>query len=66
MAGAKVCDLLAHLPDIGESLSASLIDLKRDPEPARCEAIAIQLEGARRHVLTLAAAIGKEQRHECA
>lgn len=53
--------LSAQLPDIGNGLSAALSELQRDPEPFKCEAMAIQLDGARRHCLRLAEAVRQER-----
>lgn len=53
--------LAAQLPDIGAGLSAALYDLQRDPDPSRCELMAIQLEGARRHCFRLAEAVRAER-----
>lgn len=47
-------EMLAVLPEIGDALASQLRALQRNPDPAWCEAIAIQLDGARRHCLRLA------------
>lgn len=43
----------AALVDMGDALAGALVTLSRDPEPSRCESLAIQLEGARIAVLRL-------------
>lgn len=53
--------LTAQLPDIGDGLAAAMAELARDPEPSRCEMMAIRLDGARRHCLMIAEAARFEQ-----
>lgn len=53
--------LAAQLPDIGDALSAAMADLARDPEPSRCEMMAIRLDGARRYCQQIAEAYRQEQ-----
>lgn len=48
--------LRSQLPDIGDGIAAAFQTLHDDPEPTRCELLAIRLDGARRHVLALAEA----------
>ena len=43
--------LRLSLPDIGERLSAQLIELHKRPDTSKAEMLAIALDGARRHVL---------------
>jgi hypothetical protein len=49
-----------HLPELGEALMAACIDLKRCPQPDRCEALMARLDGARAHILQLRAALMRE------
>lgn len=49
------------LPEVGETLAAQLVNLSRHPTPWDCELMASNLEGARRAVLRLAAALRNEQ-----
>ena len=42
-----------QLVDIGDSLAHQFSELARGAEPAECEALAANLDGARRHVLKL-------------
>lgn len=52
--------LLAALPDVADHLQAQLIELYRSPTPERCERMATELEGIRRHVLNIRAALQRE------
>ena len=61
MSPSSSATLAAQLPDISDGLSAALSELQRDPEPFKCEAMAIQLDGARRHCLRLAEAVRQER-----
>lgn len=54
-------EMLTVLPEIGDALASQLRALQRNPDPALCEAIAIQLDGARRHCLRLACARRQDQ-----
>lgn len=47
----------AALPDMGDGLAAQLAHLARDPNPAACEVMAANLEGARQAVLRLREAL---------
>jgi hypothetical protein len=38
---------------VGDALAGALVTLSREPEPGRCESLAIQLEGVRIGVLRL-------------
>lgn len=58
--GPSVAALASQLTDIGDGLSAAMSELSRDPEPSRCEMMAIQLEGALRHCRQLAEAARRE------
>ena len=51
--GPSAAQQASMLPDLGEGLSAQLAQLARDPEPWRCEQMAVNLEGARMAVLRL-------------
>lgn len=51
--GASAAAQAATLPDVGDALAGALVTLSRDPEPSRCELLAIQLDGARQAVLRL-------------
>lgn len=46
-------DLRRQLPDLGDGLQAQCHELYAHPTPERCERVAVNLEGARRAVLTL-------------
>lgn len=63
LTGIRSASLAAQLPDIGDGLSAAMADLARDPEPSRCEMMAIRLDGARRHCQLLAEAVRQERGH---
>lgn len=52
--------LRQQLPDIAEGLAAAMRELAKDPEPSRCEMMAIRLDGARRHCQILAEAVRRE------
>ncbi len=52
--------LLAGLPDIADHLQAQLIELHKRPTPERAERMATELEGIRRHVLNVRAALQRE------
>lgn len=52
--------LLAALPDVGAHLHAQLVELHKVPTPERCERMATELEGIRRHVLNIRAALQRE------
>jgi len=45
--------LRRQLPDLGDGLSAQCHELHTKPTAERCERLALNLEGARRAVLTL-------------
>ena len=60
--GPSSATLAKALPDIGEGLSAQLVNLSRDPTPVRCELLAMNLEGARRSVLQLREVLKREER----
>lgn len=47
-----------------DALAAALADLARDPEPSRCEAMSIALDGARTHCQLLGEAIRRERSQE--
>lgn len=49
--------LRSQLPDIGDGLVGAFVTLYSDPEPSRCESLAILLQGAARHVLALREAL---------
>ena len=53
--------LAAALPGIGDSLSAQLVNLYRDPTPWGCEVMAANLDAARASVLRLHEALRREQ-----
>lgn len=63
MSGPHSASLAAQLPDIGDGLAAALAELSSDPEPSRCEMMAIRLDGARRHCQLLAEAVRQERGH---
>ena len=47
----KIMDtLLAQLPDLAERTKAQLVELNEAPSEVRAELMAMQLEGAARHV----------------
>lgn len=48
------------MPEIGASLDAQLVALSMDPTPERCEAVAANLEGAKRAVMRLREAVQRE------
>lgn len=52
--------LLGSLPEIADHLQAQLLELHRSPTPERCERMATELEGIRRHVLNIRAAMQRE------
>ena len=54
MTGVSSAALAAQLPDIAQGLAAAMSELARDPEPSRCEMMAIRLDGARRHCQMIA------------
>ena len=56
--------LAAQLPDIGDGLAAAMAELSRDPEPSKCEMLAIRLDGARRHCQLLAQAVVLDKHEE--
>lgn len=49
----KLEDLRRQLPDLGDGLQAQCHELYAAPTPERCERLALNLEGARRAILTL-------------
>ena len=49
-----------HLPDVGSALESACMALYAHPSVEQANALAIQLEGARRFALTLAEVIGQE------
>lgn len=53
-------DLLAPVPEIGASLDAQLCELARFPTPERCERLAIELEGVRRHIARIREQLQRE------
>lgn len=53
----------ADLQDLADGLQAQLVALSEDPTPARCEAVATNLDGARRAVLRLREALMQEATH---
>ncbi|WP_407352032.1 hypothetical protein [Luteimonas sp. R10] len=61
MSGPHSAALASQCVDIGAGLAAALADLARDPEPSRCEMMAIRLDGARRHCQLLGEAVRKER-----
>lgn len=48
------------MPEIGAALDAQLVALSMDPTPERCEAVAANLEGAKRAVMRLREAVQRE------
>lgn len=54
-------DMADGLPDIGDGLRSQLERLSRAPTPWECEAMASNLEGARRAVLRLREQLLREQ-----
>ncbi len=52
--------LRRSLPEIGEHLAAQLVELYHSPTPERAERMSTTLEGIRRHVLNLRAALQRE------
>ena len=52
--------LLGALPDVANHLQAQLLELHKLPTPERCERMATELEGIRRHVLNIRAALQRE------
>lgn len=48
------------LPELADHLAAQLHELHRVPTPERAERMSIELEGIRRHVLNLRAAMQRE------
>lgn len=52
--------LLAGLPDIADHLQAQLLELHKRPTPERAERMATELEGVKRHVLNVRAALQRE------
>ena len=61
MSGVQSAHLAAQLPEIGNGLAAALAELARDPDPSRCEMMAIRLDGARRHCQLLAHSVMAER-----
>lgn len=59
--GPHSAALAAQLPDIGEGLAAAMVELARDPQPDRCEMLAIRLDGARRHCQLLAQSVTSDR-----
>lgn len=55
--GPSAAQHAAGLPDIGEGLLRQLESLSADPTPWSCEAMAANLDGARRAVLRLREAL---------
>lgn len=49
-----------QLPDLAERTQAQLLELHRAPTPERAERMAIELEGARQHVLRYRQALVQE------
>lgn len=49
--------LLGSLPEIADHLQAQLLELHRRPTPERSERMATELEGIRRHILNIRAAL---------
>ena len=58
--GPSAATLAAQMAELGEGLAAQLADLARDPTPVRAELMAINLEGAKRAVQRLHAAMARE------
>ncbi len=52
--------MLRALPEIADHLQAQLIELHKRPTPERAERMATELEGIRRHVLNIRAALVRE------
>lgn len=52
--------LLRPLPEIADHLQAQMVELHKQPTPERCERMATELEGIRRHVLNIRAALQRE------
>lgn len=46
-------ELRRPLGELGEGLAGQLAELQARPDPDRCERLALNLEGARRMILTL-------------
>jgi hypothetical protein len=53
-------ELAWSLREIGDGLAAQFSELARDPDPAACEALAANLEGARQHLVRLRASLMRE------
>lgn len=53
--------LRRQLPEIGSSLEAQYADLNRDLTPERIERLSLNLEGARRSLLTLREELLREE-----
>jgi hypothetical protein len=47
--------LKSQLVDIGNGIHGHFVSLDRAPNPSACEVLSIRLQGAARHVMTLAA-----------
>ena len=52
--------LAKNLPDLGEALVAAFVDLKRCPQPDRCEVLLAKLDGSRAYILKLRGALLRE------
>lgn len=53
-------DLLPCLPEVADQLHGAINDFARAPTPERAERLALQLDGARRHVLIVREALCRE------
>lgn len=52
--------LLRALPEVADHIQAQLVELHRHPTPERAERMSTELEGIRRHVLNIRAALKRE------
>lgn len=52
--------MLRALPEVANHLQAQLLQLHELPTPERCERMSTELEGIRRHVLNIRAALQRE------
>lgn len=62
--GPSAAAQAAALPDMADGLAGQLVTLSRDPEPWRCEQMALNLEGARLAVLRLRESLLAETPHD--
>lgn len=51
---ARAQILRGQLVQIGDAIAGAFVHLERDPRPDACETLSIRLQGAARHVLSLA------------